>query len=422
MLEKIIFNFYLMLLSPPLSLFIGLREKSYTFKRGLLILAITIFGSIITIGDGADGFVHQQNVYDHYLDLSFEQFSKELIAVLQFAPYPETNDDVYIHVLSYFVGSILGAPQLFFVFVSFIYAYFFSGSILKVLQVIPKTKISYFFYFFSTVFVLYKNVEGINTVRTWTGLWILFYAAFCYFETRKLKYLLLMFVPPFVHVSYFIMAIPVWVVMMFGTRFKLIYAGIFVISFFYGINQNVTMEVLSETEVGASKSQGYYVEDVENHEKGKFDNSTWYKKMQKNGVQKYAMYIIAFTLIFSGIYFNDMNTMESKLFSIGILTRTLSNFSTFIFALSARSALVSSVFIIAAFILLLKRGYFNREKISFIYQILFFISALLYIPYLVFKIAYLIDYISVFMLMFPFLPWIFNDINISIKGFLGKFL
>ena len=424
MISKYIFSFYLMLISPMLALFFGLREKSFAYKRGLLVLAITIFGSIILITEGVDGFVHHQNVYNHYLDLSSNQFFRELIAILTFAPYPETNDDVYIHVLSYFVGSILEVPQLFFVIVSFIYAYFFSGSILKVLQVIPQTKISYFFYIFSTVFVLYKNVEGINTVRTWTGLWILFYAAFCYFETRKLKYLFLMFIPPFVHVAYFIMAVPTWIITLFGSRFKLIYAGVFVMSFFYGINKNVAMETLSGSEVGANKSQAYYVEDVENHKVRKYDDSTWYRQMQKGGVQKYALYLVAFTLIFSGIYFNGMNTLESKLFSIGILTKTLSNFSTFIFALSARSALIGSIFIIAAFLLLLKRGYFNKEKINYfyIYQTLFFISAILYVPYLVYKIADLISFISVFMLMFPFIPWIFNDINISIRGFIGQFL
>jgi len=424
MIKKSVYTFYLMLFSPALALMLGLKEKSFQFKRVLLILFITFYGSTIVLSEGQDGLVHLDNVNEHYLDLPFVQFIKELIAILKFAPLYGTNDDVYIHALSYFVGGILGVPQLFFVFVSFIYAYFFSGSILKVAQVLPQTKISFFFYFFSVIFILQKNIEGINTVRTWTGFWILFYAAFSYFETRKTKYLLLLFIPPFVHVAYFIMAIPAWGIALFGSRFKIVYVSIFVSSFFVGLNQNAVMKGLSQTEVGESKAQGYYVEDEGDSKLAKYENATWYRKVQKYGLQKIPIYIIVFTLIFSGVYFKGMNVLETNLFSIGILTMALSNFSVFLYALNARTELIASVFIYAAFLLLLKRGCFDKEKARFYdaYQIIFLIATLFSIPFIIFKIADLIYYISFFMLSLPFIPWLSNEFNFSIRDFLAWLL
>ena len=399
MTKKIVHSIYLMLLFPALTLILGLKDRSFRYRRFLLILFITFFGSTIIYNEGHDAFVHRQNVIEHYQDLGFSQFLYELQAILNFAPIFGTNDDVYIHVLSYFVGSILKMPQLFFVFVAFIYAYFFSGSVLKVLQIIPQTKLSFIFYAFAVIFLAQKNLEGINTVRTWTGLWVLFYAAYSYFETKKFKYLFLMLLPPFIHIAYFVMAVPAWIVAIFGNKFKWVYLGIFFISFFYEINQNVAMENLAQTDVGESKSKGYYVDSEDASDMAQYDSATWYRQLQKLGVQKYALYLVVFVLILGGVYFREMTMIESQLFSIGILTLALSNFSNFLSALAARSSLIGSVFILAALILLIKRGYFSNEntRLKGMYHIVFYISILMF-------------------------TWLFTDANVSIMEFLQWFL
>lgn len=423
--RKIILNFYIMLISPIFGIISGLKNTSFQFKRWILVFGITLYGSTIDVNEGNDGFDHLQNVYEHYVGLGFNQFWQELIAILSFAPYHETNGDVYIHVLSYFLGGVMGLPQLFFVVVSFVYAYFFSGAILKILRVIPQNKLSFLFYAFALIFILLKNVEGINTVRTWTGLWILMYAAISYFETKNKKYLFLMLAPPLIHVSYFAMAVPTWIVAIFGTRFKTIYVGVFFISLFFGVNQTMVLDNLGKTELGESKVQGYYVEDLEVHmDSKKKENNAWYLKLMKNGLNNFPRSIIIFSLIIGGIYFKGMNYLETSLFSIGILNITLSNFSTFIFALHNRSLAIGSIFIMATLVLLLKRNFFNQNNIKHphLFQFLLIISAILYIPFIIFKIADLIYYISFFMIALPFLPWIVEDINLSIREFLGLFL
>lgn len=422
MVKNLVFSFLMMLISPVLTVIVGFREKSFEFRRALLTLGITFYGSIISLSETTDGYEHYERVLNHYTNLEFNQFFYELIAILNFASFPTTNDDVFIHLLSYFVGSILQIPQLFFVFVSFIYGYFFSGSVLKVVTIIPKTKVSYLFYAFAIIFILIKNIEGINTVRTWTGLWILFYAAFSYFETNNRKYLFLMFVPPLIHVGYFVMAIPVWVVTLFGSKYRLIYLGIFIISFIGSLPQNTILDKMAGTELGKSKSEAYYVDDIEEYEKSKIKkDSTWYLVQKKLKYENYSTYLIIFTLVIGGIYFIGMDKLESNLFSVGLLSFALSNFMEFIFAIHNRLALIGIVFIIATLVLLLKRNYFNEKQqgVNFIYHLLFSISILLYIPFIIYKIANLIYFISVFVFALPFIPWINSEYNFSIREFLG---
>jgi hypothetical protein len=228
-----------------------------------------------------------------------------------------------------------------------------------------------------------------------------------------------MFCPPLCHVGYFAMAIPAWIVLFFGSR-KMIYSVLFAISFFVNIiNPQTAITQLETSEVGESMAEGYYVEGqasittkIEQQ-----SSSNWYKAAFKIGLQNYATDVLAAVLIIFGYYFSKMNFVESSIFSVGLLMKVLSSASWFIYALSNRSAVVSGVFILAAFIMVASRGVINPKNNSlsrfenFLYNIVF--AAL--IPLVVLRISELFDFLSVFMLSTPFLVWFFEDINISIK-------
>jgi hypothetical protein len=328
--------------------------------------------------------------------------------------------------LSYLTGAVLGLPQFFFVFVSFIYAYFFSKSLFRLLRFTSGLKYSWLFYGFVLVFILWKNIEGINTVRTWTGLWVLFYGALSYFETKKKKYLLLMALPPFIHIGYFAMAIPAWIVVVLGKR-PLIFALIFALSFFSPIiNQGIFLSELEKTEVGQSKIRGYYIEEQNTSSEilDQYSGSNWYLKALQLGVHRWGINTIAFTLIIFGVYFGRMTNLESSLFSVGLLTGALSNSTWYIYALSNRSALIAGLFTLASLILLLQRYYFQRPNTLLkglqynIISIAFFMMA----PFIIYKLADLIQFISFFILAFPFIPWFSDEVNLSIREALGAIL
>lgn len=414
-------------ISPIFLVISAFKSFSWSYKRWALTLFITIYGSTIQLMESNDGFRHRAKVYDHYLDLSFQDWLYELINILTFKINASGVQDVYKHVLSYFVASI-GMPGFFFTLVAFVYGYFFSGAMLLILRNFWHVNKSYLFWGFVILFLLIKNIEGVNTVRTWTGLWVLVYACLRYYEQRKLKYLILMFVPPFIHMGYFIMAIPTYLVLVFGNR-KLVYAILFVLSSFINfINPTDVTPQVEQTELGAKKLRGYYVEEqTDTQTKLQYENqrnATWYRKFQKAGIQKYAMNIFIYSLLFSGIYFKYMTPYQRTIFSIGLLTLTLSNTTWFLFAVSNRSYIVGMIFIFAAFIM----SYLNQStsKNNFSNNIItnagLLISFVLFIPYLIYNLSDIFQYPSVFLLFAPYLVWIDESINISMKEFVKLFI
>ena len=419
--SKTVYTLYLMLISPVIGLYFGLKNSSRSAKRTLFIIFITIYGTVIYLPPGSDGAVHEAAVYQHYVDLGFDQFIYETVGILVFEKRGAYQEDLYIHVLSYFVGGVLGMPQLFFTFVSFIYAYFFVGSIFRIIDLNPAFKYKYAFYGFLTVFVLYKGIEGINTVRTWTGLWVLFYACISYYQTRKVKYLILMFAAPLCHFGYFIMALPAWFVLVFGVR-KYLYTVIFIMSFFLNLinPETAKTELEGTNEIGEATVQGYYVEEQQsiNTKIELTQGASWYKQLYKIGFQNYAIGFLAIMMIVGGYYYNKMNDVEARIFSIGILTKALSSSTWFLFALSNRSAVVAAVFVLGAFILVAQRGalktkYENGGKFE---NIAFHLAFLALVPIIFLKFAEMAELASVFLFSTPFVEWVMSDVNISIKN------
>lgn len=419
------YGFYtiLMFLSPALTLFHSLRSSlDIKLKRRLMILFITIYGSIITISESADGYYHLQMVYLHYIDLPFTQFLSEVGDIFLFKTTSYVRGDLYVHVLSYFTGTLVRLPELFFVFASFVYAYFFTGSLISVFKS-SETPIKYsrILVGLAIVFVLWKNIEGINSIRTWTGAWVLFYACINYYHTKQKKYLILMLTPSLFHLAYFIMAIPAWIVLVAGVRRKL-YIAIFILSFGGTfINPQTAFKGLSQTEVGQEKVEGYDLsrEDyIERKLSG--GESTWYKRLQVMGLQDWGINSLCFSCIFFLVYRKNMNYLESNLFSIGLLTIALSNSSWFIASLANRSATIAGIFILASVVLLLKRGHINEigfKKAKWL-KLCFTISFVFFIPFIFYQIASMIYFISFYMLLFPFIPWFTSDINYSIREFI----
>ena len=395
------------------------KSSSQRERHWLLTFFITIYGATIAIaydplGVGPDGVGHLLQVYTHYVGLSFQQFVSELWMILTFRPSPDTDDDVYIHTISYLTGGVLGEPRFFFPIVAFVYGYFFSGAMLEIFRHVGEKKHSYVFIFFALLFFLVKNIEGVNTVRTWTGLWILVYACLKYYSTREIKYVFLMFVPPLVHVGWFIMAIPAWAVLVLGNK-KTLYAVLFVVSSSTTfVNPGTVTEVLSATELGKSKVNAYYVEEVRVRTA---DNQRIYRWLQRFGLQKWALNALVFTLLLTGVYFISMNRFQATMFSIGLLTVTLSNVSWYLFAISTRSWIAGAIFILAAYLMVMQDPK-TRPKVPVsnpIYKVGVHASLLLFVPYLIYNLSALLDFPSVYLVGLPFLALANPDGNMSMK-------
>lgn len=412
---------------PALLLVQAWKTKSFRYRHYLLTAFVTAYGATIAIqydptGQGADGVRHLLSVYQHYVGLSFEQFLIELWGSVTFQA--EGPKDSYKHIVSYLVGGVLGLPWLFFTVVAFVYGYFFTGSLLEIFKHVRWSRLNYVLLGFAALIFLLKNIEGINTVRTWTGMWVLVYACLRYYDTKHFRYILLMLMPPFIHVGYFVMVLPALAVLVFGNR-PLLYAGLFVLSSFTTIlNPGTAVEALSVTDRGAQQVRSYYREETRSVDEiiqQAGANTRWYRTYYKAGIQKWALNVFIYTLLLGGIYFNCMSYRQKTLFSIGLMTLTLSNAAWFISALSNRSWLIGCTFVIAAFVMANSDPESRTRIVNSIkpyYKLGLHFSLLLFVPYFLYNLSVLIDYPSVFTFAAPFAVWLDPDVNMSIKEFL----
>ena len=422
---------------PAMLLLEAWNSRSWRYKHWVLTIFVTVYGSVIYLAvsaDGrtaADGWTHLQHVHLYYVGMDFATYIRELGYIMTFRIGEfDFVRDPYIHTVAYLTGGVLGTPRLFFVIIAFVYGYFFSGSVLHVLRYFSASPKSLLIIGFVVVFLLSKNVEGVNTVRTWTGMWILVYACLKYHQSRRLRYLLLMFVPPFIHFGFFLMAIPAWAVVVFGSR-PLTYSVLFGLSIFMSlINPGDVSSRIAQTERGESHLDHYLVEErrggniIQNFQNSRARGDRPWRTARVIGVHRWALYVFVGSILVSGIYFSVMNGYQKLVFSTGLLTLTFSNSFWFLFAVSNRSWLVGVILVLAAFLMARLDPDTSRSTMRQVarYKWWFHLSLLLFVPNILFSVSHLMDYVSVFVFSLPFLVWLDPELNMSVKEFLQLLL
>src|SRR6056297_211960 len=363
--RHIVLTSVIMLITPLFALIYSMRgRKGKTFKRWVLTIFAGIYASTFNIESIGDGSRHWQNVYDYYVELSFSQWLSDFWDIVTFTSNDFVNEDLYIHFLSYFTGEIISAPGLFFVFVGLIYGYFFSGAILKIFDTFPNWQRHTGMFILACYFIAILNLQSMNTVRTWTGFWVLLYGVLQYYDTRRWKYLILVFIPPLIHVGYYAMALPIWAVLFLPIKrywLVVLFGPSFSTTL---INPKAAISNLEQTEVGQEKVQGYYTEEKLGIEDriSAYSEKRWYLAYNKSGLLSWALVGIALVFIINGDYLKRMQGLEATLFGMGLLSKVLSNSTWFLFALSNRSGTISTLFILAGILIFWQRRYATRVK------------------------------------------------------------
>jgi predicted secreted protein len=432
--QNIGYHIILSLISPLLALFYGVRSKSFFFIRWSIFVFTVIYGSLLTYSlfggeSGADGGRHLGRVYSHYQNLDFSIWWEELIAILTLAPRSSTNDDPYIHVISYIVGTILSAPGLFFVAVSIVYAYFFSGAIVKLVSYVnwKSGYNKFYFIFFMALLVVWKNPADMQTVRTWTGMWVLIYSVLSYHETKKKKYLLLALSPVLIHIGFFLLGFAVWVVLFTGFRNPKVYLIIFIFSIFVSnaVEQTGFLKFAEQTELGASKSKAYYLTDkkIEGRENDREQSNTnFYKRYEEYGIHRYVLSGMIFFIFFI-LRKRGFGTIENTLFTYGLAQASFSNFFASLYSVHSRGWHVASIFIIALMVIFLSKQNLKISGSNFLkIGLPLLIFTLLLTPYLLLKISMFINISSIFIIFLPIISWLQPEIGISIKDVIAIFI
>jgi len=431
------FGFYLigLVISPVMTFLIAIKNYNNiqnVYKKTIFIGFTALFGIFIVLAEGADGYRHAMNVNVHYLDLDFYSFLSEAKDLILFRSVNGANEELFLHVVSYFTSLFGGSVSIFFGIVSIFYAYFYFSAIIKVYDYLPRKK-SFFMTGLLVLFVLWKSLEGINSVGTWVAFWVFFNGTFGYFKTNKNKYLFLIIASCYIHTSFYLFTIAFWIFYFIGNRPKL-YLMILILSIGvkeYSISTQSVANVFSLTELSQTKVDVYSLEDEDKAFRygtkieSKQESSNFLKSNYTRVTNLFAQ-VLFFLIAFRYNYWSKKidYSMVNGFMCIAILIWSFGNIFSFIPPIYNRGMVMSGVFILTSSILLI--SYENGNKLNFVpkAKILFKLSKILYIPILILVTFIKSSAISQFLnfkLFFPLVLSSFLD-DYSVNEVLKVFL
>lgn len=247
-LRNRIYYYALFLIWPFSMLYFTIRHFREPIGRILFILIFSYLGfTTDSLGDLLEyEFMFYQN--------------KDLSIIESIAPIIYLNKgDIYIEILSVFVGLFFESHHFFFAFIFAIYAFFFTGIIFEISKLLPP-QLTKFGLFFFICFALFFSIQRVMSVRFYTGATFYLYMMLNYIVYKKNKFIFLSLLAPFFHFALSLITL-VSIIFIFLKDKLFLSFIILVISFF--INQNTVVGFLESQSQGLeetfydSKVKGY---------------------------------------------------------------------------------------------------------------------------------------------------------------------
>ena len=409
--DKLFYGFLLLMISPVFSLIANIYNFRFKEARWLLVLFFGVFGMTMVVLPGKDAKVHTDSFSERYVSMDFHTFLRETQNIILFKSNDvtgESQNDLYLHVLSY-IGSIFSSnPAILIFLASLIYGYYYIRGINLVFKYIKPNK-NFVLIIILFFFVLWKSIEGINSIRNWTAAWIFFNGSFSYFETKKLKYVGLVLIAPLIHFAYFLITIPFFVILVLGNRPK-IYLAFLLVSFFVNIeNVDVVREYLVQTDLGSQKigyiregsSQDYLIEGG-----AESFHAKYYLAAAKLALS--ILFYYAFTFM-GYIYWKKHTYLMMSLASMGILMIAFSNVVTFSVTINNRVFTNGGLFALAYLVLLYNDRLTKNQPMN---AVGFNIATYLSLPLIGFfaftQLSQMGDFTDVRIFLSPVIYWVFQ--------------
>ena len=413
----------LLFVSPILALFNILKLKNNRDITFFGTLFFGMIGSLYIYSDGNDGFKHRFLVEQNYIGMSFNEFLSQSYDILTFNA-GEGTADFYLHILSFIAGSIFNIPELLHVLAGLILGYFYTKSVLLIIGDNVQQKKNYILMGLIVLLLLIKSITALNSIRMWTGMWVLFYGTYGWAKTKNIKYFTAILFSTVVHFSYVVIIIPVAISYLIRERKRLLVL-IYIISFFTSFGFSYFESFVPKSELFEAKQEQYAIdseEKAERFEKRYEDakvinsNKSFYSA---SGQENYVNYsIVGLTILMLFFYLkkeSDKNFMF--LISIGVGLYTFSNIVAFSPSLQNRTKVIAATFLLAAAIQLYYTLYryrlsINARKRFDFGLICFLLSSTTMVLY---QISFILQGFSFFLLMFPELSWLLGDNDFSLR-------
>lgn len=416
------YPYLLFFLSPFLGLFYGLKSLN---DRGKLIIFSVFgffYGLLIQYKEGNDAASHAAKI-ESYTYFGFEEFVHGLRDIFTLTPSVNAPADPYLHFLLGISGSFFSSKIVLFSIVGAIYGYFYGSALLKIIKIPQGQRISLMVFSLIFLFVIHRSFESMQTIRSWTGMWVLFNGVAGYYSTKEKRYILLMLFSSFFHLMYAFISLPALIFLILKRVSPKIIIGIYVLSFAVNVNTLTLVETASQNDLAKSKLASYY--RIDQYSGEEFDpialrqessNAVWYAKYGKTtSVYTGATYFFFFLIVFGYFSKNKLTELEYGLLGTGILLASLSNFLSFAFALYSRTMANATTYILAVMVLLALRKGFDNTQFSFWKRSLGWVGVIIFIPKIIYFLSDFMYRTSFFLISTPFLGFLGDDFNLSIR-------
>jgi hypothetical protein len=411
--------FFLLSLFSPLMAIIQSRRQSYSIKLFAGTLFFGFVGSCFIYNPGNDGSRHMMNVTKIYYDMSLGDFFIHTYNILTFSPTIIVTD-LYVHTLS-FIASTLYFPEAIHIMGGLVLGYFFTKSFLLITKSQNIATYRNLLFLFIALFLTFRSISALNSLRFWTALWIFFYGYYGYISTKKTKYFYYIGFSMLVHVAYVVYIIP-FLGSIFLNKSKFVILSIYALSFLFTIGFSTVANYIPQNEVFEKKQSIYVKEDMSEDGGGdpKDSKMNFYKAYGPHIYMKYSLVFLIIVLVVSGFYLQNQNTTINNLLGFGILLLSIANLMTFVPELVGRTRQVASIFLVGACIVILSNNLQcilarGRQKILQAGLYVFLATA---VPVWLFHFSYILNTISVFILALPFVSWFIGNDDISIARFI----
>lgn len=409
------------LLSPALGILMLFKTRNDKLILWGVTLLFGLAGSVFQYVKGTDGLTHLRHVQDAYVSMSLTAFLSELFNIITLNPTGSSTDP-YIHVLSFIAGGIFGVPELLHLFAGLVLGFFFSKSFLQVRRYTIGQNLKWWIVGFIILFIAARSITSLNSIRMWTGMWVLFYGSHSFLVKGERKYIIIALSSIFIHFSYIIFTIPVvGAYFIRGRTWLLIF--LFASSYLGSLNFAQIERFAPETSLVENKQKLYVREgpEQERNTETATKGSNFYKAYGPSFYFNYVLVGFIILLLIQALK-KEIDGEVLFLMASGILLYSLGNWVSFSPSVSGRAHGVSSLFLLSANILALtKLNTLNSNRLikdKSWFKTVQKILLILAIPYILFHVSYTLNMLSAFFLFFPFVSWLIGVNDVSINEFL----
>jgi|SRR5690554_253922 len=229
----------LFVISPFLSAIYSIRRMNTKSSYRIFFLFAIFFGMSFTISldHGFDGSAYR----GWFEDYSQTSTNFEYVDGLQgFLTFDEGKKDYYFDTIAFYISRFTDNYHVMFMFAAIVFAFF----ALKSLRFLTnEEKFDFSIASLILVYIFMQNdIFNINGLRFWTAAWIGVYSIFQVFRNNNDRYIILIFLTPFFHGSFWIF-IAVILMARFLKKFEKTWVILFFASFFIG---SIALELLRD--------------------------------------------------------------------------------------------------------------------------------------------------------------------------------